>query len=64
MINELNVTPMQYLSTLFPLLLLMVILSHLKSHTAIDQPEVEPEQKPTATPYYGAYMRSQFKYYN
>ena len=64
MINELNVTPMQYLSTLFRLLLLMVILSHLKSHTVIDPPEVEPDQKPTANPYYGACIQSQSKYYN
>ena len=64
MINELNLTPMQYLGTLFPLLLLMVILSHFKSYTAIDLPEVEPEQKPTGNPYYGAYLQSQSKYYN
>ena len=64
MINELNLTPIQYLITLFALLLLMVILSHFKSYTAIDLPEVEPEQKPTGSPYYGAYLQSQSKYYN
>lgn len=64
MINELNLTPMQYLGTLFPLLLLMVILSHFKSYTAIDLLEFEPEQKPTGSPSYGAYIQSQSKYYN
>ena len=64
MINELNLTPIRYLITLFPPLLLMVILSHFKSYTAIDLPEVEPEQKPTGNPYYGAYLQSQSKYYN
>ena len=64
MINELNLTPIQYLITLFALLLLIVILSHFKSYTAIDLPEVEAEQKPTGNPYYGAYLQSQSKYYN
>ena len=41
MIHELNLTPMQYLGTLFPLLLLMVILSRFKSFTAIKLPEQE-----------------------
>lgn len=64
MINELNLTPIQYLDTLLLLLLLMVILSHFKSYTAIDLPEVEPEQKTTGNPYYGACIQSQSKYYN
>ena len=50
MINELNLTPIQYLITLFALLLLMVILSHFKSYTAIDLPDIEPEPEPTASP--------------
>lgn len=64
MIHELNVTPMQYLGTLFPLLLLMVILSHFKSYPAIDPPDIKPKQKPTGNPIYVAYMQSQSKYYN
>lgn len=64
MINELNLTPTQYIITLLVLLLLMVILSHFKSYTAIDLPDIEPEPKPTCNPYYGAYMQSQSKYYN
>ena len=42
----------------------MVILSHFKSYTAIELPEIEPEQKPTGSPYYGAYIQSRSKYYN
>lgn len=64
MINELNLTPMQYLLTLLALLLLMVILSHFKSYTAIDLPDIEPEPKQTVNPLYGAYLQSQSKYYN
>lgn len=64
MINELNLTPMQYLGTLLVLLLLMVILNHFKSYTAIDLPDIKPEPKPTGNPLYGAYMQSQSKYYN
>ncbi len=64
MINELNLTPTQYIITLLVLLLLMVILSHFKSYTAIDLPDIEPEPKPTVNPLYGAYMQSQSKYYN
>ena len=64
MIHELNVTPIQYLITLFELLLLMVILSRFKSYSTIELPEVKPEQKPTGNPYYGDYIQSQFKYYN
>ena len=64
MINELNLTPMQYLITLLLLLLLMGILSHFKSYSVIDLPELEPEPKPTGNPLYGAYMQSQGKYYN
>ncbi|MGT2702304.1 hypothetical protein [Streptococcus parauberis] len=64
MINELNLTPMQYLLTLLALLLLMVILSHFKSYIDIDLPELEPEPKPTGNPLYGAYMQSQGNYYN
>lgn len=60
MINELNLTPLQYLLTLLALLLLMVILSHFKSYAAIDL----PEPKPTGDPLYGAYMQSQGNYYN
>lgn len=62
--QELNLTPIQYLGTLLVLLLLMVILSHFKSYTAIDLPELEPEPKPTGNPLYGAYMQSQGNYYN
>lgn len=62
--QELNLTPIQYLITLLALLLLMVILSHFKSYIAIDLPELEPEPKPTGNPLYGAYMQSQSKYYN
>ncbi len=64
MINELNLTPTQYLITLLVLLLLMVILSHFKSYTAINLPDIEPETRPTGNPLYGAYMQSQSKYYN
>ena len=64
MIQELNLTPMQYLITLLALLLLMVILSRFKSHTSIELPELEPEQKQTGNPYYGAYIQSQSHYYN
>ncbi|HEN0625915.1 hypothetical protein V2U79_06725 [Streptococcus agalactiae] len=62
--QELNLTPMQYIFTLLGLLLLMVILSHFKSHTSIDLPEIEPEPKQTGNPYYGAYIQSQSHYYN
>lgn len=62
--QELNLTPIQYLGTLLALLLLMVILSHFKSYTAIDLPELEPEPKPTGNPLYGAYIQSQGNYYN
>lgn len=62
--QELNLTPMQYLITFLVLLLLMVILSHFKSYTAIDLPELEPEPKPTSNPLYGAYLQSQSNYYN
>lgn len=62
--QELNLTPMQYLITVLALLLLMVILSHFKSHTAIDLPELKPEPRPTGNPYYGAYLQSQSNYYN
>ncbi|EGE55067.1 hypothetical protein [Streptococcus parauberis] len=64
MINELNLTPMQYLATLLALLLLMVILSHFKSYIAIDLPDIKSEPKPTGDPLYGAYLQSQGKYYN
>lgn len=64
MINELNLTPIQYLLTLLLLLLLIVILNHFKSYTAIELPELEPEPKQTGNPLYGAYMQSQGKYYN
>ena len=64
MINELNVTPIQYLGTLLLLLLLMVILNHFKSYTAIELPEIKPEKKTTGDPYYGAYLQSQSKHYN
>lgn len=64
MLNELNLTPMQYLITFLVLLLLMVILSHFKSYTAIDLPELEPETRPTGNPLYGAYIQSQGNYYN
>ena len=64
MINELNLTPMQYLGTLLVLLLLMVILSHFKSYTVIDLPDIKPEPKPTGNPLHGAYLQSQSKYYN
>lgn len=62
--QELNLTPMQYLITFLVLLLLMVILSHFKSHTAIDLPELEQEPKPVGNPCYGAYLQSQSNYYN
>ena len=62
--QELNLTPMQYLLTLLALLLLMVILSHFKSYIAIDLPDIKPEPKQTGNPLYGAYMQSQGKYYN
>ena len=42
----------------------MVILSHFKSYTAIDLPDIEPEPEQTGSPYYGACMQSQSKYYN
>ena len=64
MINELNLTPIQYFGTLLLLLLLMVILNHFKSYTAIELPEIEPEQKPTGSSYYRACIQSQSKYYN
>ena len=64
MINELNVTPIQYLGTLLLLLLLMVILNHFKSYTAIELPEIEPEPRPTGNPLYGAYIQAQGNYYN
>lgn len=60
MINELNLTPIQYLTDLLLLLLLMVILSHFKSYSVIEL----PERKPTGNPYYGACIQSQSKYYN
>lgn len=62
--QELNLTPMQYLITVLVLLLLMVILSHFKSHTAIDLPELGQEPRPTGNPLYGAYIQSQGNYYN
>ncbi|MCZ8467192.1 hypothetical protein O8I67_08990 [Streptococcus uberis] len=62
--QELNLTPMQYLITVLALLLLIGILSHFKGHTTIDLPELEPETKPVGNPYYGAYIQSQGKYYN
>lgn len=62
--QELNLTPMQYLITLLVLLLLMVILSHFKSYTAIELPDIEPEPMPTGNPLYGAYIQSQGNYYN
>ena len=55
---------MQYLLTLLAMLLLMVILSHFKSYTAIDLPDIEPEPKQTGNHLYGAYLQSQGKYYN
>ena len=64
MINELNLTPIQYLVTLLLLLLLMVILNHFKSYTAIELPDIKQEPKPTCNPYYGACIQSQSKYYN
>ncbi|QGG97833.1 hypothetical protein EA459_03750 [Streptococcus dysgalactiae subsp. dysgalactiae] len=62
--QELNLTPMQYLITVLALLLLMVILSHFKSHTTIELPELDQEPTPTRNPYYGAYLQSQSHYYN
>ncbi|RFE00910.1 hypothetical protein [Streptococcus parauberis] len=62
--QELNLTPMQYLITLLVLLLLTVILNHFKSHTAIDLPEIEQEPRPTGNPLYGAYIQAQGNYYN
>ena len=62
--QELNLTPIQYLITLLALLLLMVILSHFKSYIAIELPELEPEPKQTGNPLYGAYLQSQGNYYN
>lgn len=62
--QELNLTPMQYLITLLGLLLLMVILSHFKSHTVI---EIKYDDQTLARPVstrYGAYIQSQGKYYN
>lgn len=64
MINELNLTPIQYLGTLLVLLLLMVILNHFKSYIDIDLPDIKQEPKPTGNPLYGAYIQSQSKYYN
>lgn len=64
MINELNLTPMQYLGTFLALLLLMVILSHSKSYIDIDLPDIKQEPKPTVNPLYGAYLQSQSEYYN
>ncbi|OHY29959.1 hypothetical protein BI362_06500 [Streptococcus parauberis] len=62
--QELNLTPMQYLLTLLAMLLLMVILSHFKSYSVIDLPDIEPEPKQTGNPLYGAYLQSQGNYYN
>lgn len=62
--QELNLTPMQYLITLLVLLLLMVILSHFKSHTVIDIDEdIQTPTRPLSTRY-GAYIQSQGNYYN
>lgn len=64
MIQELNLTPMQYLITVLALLLLMVILSHYKSHTVIDiEEDTNIPIRPVSTRY-GAYIQSQGKYYN
>lgn len=62
--QELNLTPMQYLITLLGLLLLMVILSHFKSHTVIDIEEDDQTLVRAVSTRYGAYIQSQGNYYN
>lgn len=64
MIRELNLTASQAIVLIVLLLLLLVILSHFKSYTTIDLPDIKPEPKQTGNPLYGAYMQSQSKYYN
>lgn len=62
--QELNLTPMQYLITLLALLLLMVILSHFKSYTVIDIEEDDQTLVRPVSTRYGAYIQSQGNYYN
>ncbi|MGT2845263.1 hypothetical protein ACVRZD_08590 [Streptococcus hongkongensis] len=62
--EELNLTPLQYIIFLLVLLLLMVILSHFKSYTVIDIEEDEQERKQACNHYYGAYLQNYNKYYN
>ncbi|VEF94006.1 phage protein [Streptococcus pseudoporcinus] len=62
--QELNLTPMEYLITLLALLLLMVILSRFKSHTVVYiEDDNHTQIRPVGTRY-GAYIQSQGNYYN
>lgn len=62
--QELNLTPMQYLITFLILLLLMVILSHFKSYTVIDIEEDDQTLVRPVSMRYGAYIQAQGNYYN
>ncbi|EHJ57366.1 hypothetical protein HMPREF9318_01577 [Streptococcus urinalis FB127-CNA-2] len=65
MINELNLTPHQYIIVFVVLLLLGVTISNIHSYIEIDIPKHDNHNSNELTnPNYGAYLQSQSKYYN